>query len=76
MEREISGARNHPLIAFKDAKGVIDCRATVCAIFGTFVRSMGVVPLYRENSGSPLQPLRPERSDRPAFGGNSLPLTM
>jgi hypothetical protein len=36
MELAICRPRNHPLIAFKDAKGIKDCSAGARAIFANF----------------------------------------
>ncbi len=48
--------RFQSLIAFKDAKGIKDCRAAARAIFGNFVRSMCARSMHCENSGKPRQP--------------------
>ena len=43
----------HSLIAFKDGKGIKDCRANARSIFVNFLRSMSAGPIHRENSGKP-----------------------
>ena len=50
MELATWRPRNHPLIAFKDAKGIKDCRAVARAIFASFPRSMCAGPIDREDS--------------------------
>ena len=50
MELATWRPRNHPLIAFKDAKGIKDCRAAARAIFTNLPRSMCEGPMHREDS--------------------------
>ena len=72
MELGTGAPRNHPLIAFKDAKGIKDCRAGARAIFAYFVRSMCAGPIHGENSGKPWQPREsqgPRDSSRVALRG-------
>jgi hypothetical protein len=51
---------DRPLIAFKDVKGIKDCRAAACAIFGNSLRSMCAGPINREDSVKPRQQLELE----------------
>jgi hypothetical protein len=47
--------RNHPLIPFKDAKGIKDYRAAARAIYASVPRAMCAGPIHCEDSGKPRQ---------------------
>ena len=70
MELGIWRPRNHPLIVFKDAKGIKDCRAAPRAIFAKFPRSLCAGPIHREDWGKPRQ--QRELRDSDATAGKRL----